>query len=375
MSAVLARPYSPALARFRDCRRATLALIEALPAAELGAPAGPDARCALWHLDHVTRCFETQVLPRPPRPPAAGRSHTPLEQLLQRRRAVDLAIAAWLDDTVDAADEARLAHGVQHEQQHQEQMLADRLQQAARRPERPTLHDDALPRPRVRGVTGPDWLVFRGGRAAIGRDDDGICFPCEQPRHEVLLRPFAIAARPVSNHDWGAFVADGGYRRAALWQPEGWQLVRSLSWRAPAYWRGDESGGQACQMTLCGELPVEPDAPVCHISWFEADAYARWAGKRLPTEAEWEHAAQAPRPLRHGEVWEWTASAWAPYPGFRTPARTVGDHDGRFGPGRFVLRGGSCATPVTPLRSSFRHCLQPHRRAHFSGLRLAEDRS
>lgn len=371
MSAVLARPYSPRLAAFRDCRHATLALLEGLPEHELDAHAGSAAHSPLWHLEHVTRCFETQVLPRAPRDLAAARSR--LGQVLEHRQRVDLAVAAWLDDEIDAEGQARLAHGVQHEQQHQEEMLADLLQRLARRPEGIVPRRMPVARRRLHAVGGDDWVAFAGGRIAIGRDTDGTALPAEQPCHELLVRPFALAARPVSNRDWCAFIADGGYRRAALWQHDGWQLARSLAWQAPAYWRGGCT--QPVQATLAGELPVDPDAPVCHVSWFEADAYARWAGRRLPTEAEWEHAMQARPGLRRGEVWEWTASAWGPYPGFQPPAHVVGDQDGKFEPGRLVLRGGSWATPVTPLRATYRHCLQPHRRSPFSGVRLAEDRS
>lgn len=371
MSAVLARPYSPRLASFRDCRQATLALLEGLPEDELDAPAGAGAHSPLWHLEHVTRCFELQVLPRALRELATARSR--LGQLLEHRRRVDLAVAAWLDDGIDAEGEARLAHGIQHEQQHQEEMLADLLQCIARDPERLALRRLSVSRPRLRAVPGSDWVALTGGRIAIGRDGDGTCLPAEQPCHELLVRPFALAARPVSNRDWCAFIADGGYRRAALWQRDGWQLARSRSWQAPAYWQG--GGTLPLQATLAGDVPLDPDAPVCHVSWFEADAYARWAGKRLPTEAEWEHAMHSSPGLRHGEVWEWTASAWGPYPGFQPPAHVVGDQDGKFEPGRLVLRGGSWATPVTPVRPTYRHCLQPHRRSHFSGLRLAEDRS
>jgi ergothioneine biosynthesis protein EgtB len=371
VSAVLPRACSPRLAHFRECRQATLALLEGWPEAELEAPAGAGAHSPLWQLEHVTRCFETQVLPRPPRDLGAARSR--LGKLLEHRRCVDLAVAAWLDDGVDAAGQARLALGVQHEQQHQEELLAGLLQRLARHPGRTAPRPMPAARPGLRAVAGADWVGFGGGRIAIGRDADGSCLPAEQPCHELLVRPFALAARPVNNRDWCAFIAAGGYRRAALWQRDGWQLVRSLSWQGPAYWRGDCT--QPVQATLAGELPVELDAPVCHVSWFEADAYARWAGKRLPTEAEWEHAMHRAPGLRHGEVWEWTASAWGPYPGFRAPAQVVGDQDGKFEPGRLVLRGGSWATPVTPLRTTYRHCLQPHRRSPFSGVRLAEDRS
>ena len=373
MSAAATRSCSPLMARYRDCRHATLALLDGLHEDDLVAPAGPNAHPPLWHLEHVSHCFETQVLPRAPRGAASTASRSLLGQLLARRRRVDMAVAAWLDDEVDEAGESRLTHGLQHEQLHQEQMLVDLLQRAARQPHRTPPLPHQLLRPRARAGTGAAWLAHPGGRAAIGRDADGVCLPAEQPRHELLLRPFALAAHPVSNRDWGHFIADGGYRRAELWQREGWQLLRSLGWQAPAYWRG--SSAEPLQATLAGEQALDPDAPVCHVGWYEADAYARWAGKRLPTEAEWEAATQHGPGLRHGEVWEWTTSAWGPYPGYHAPTHAVGEHDGKFEPGRLVLRGGSCATPVTPLRATFRHCLQPQRRGHYTGVRLAEDRS
>lgn len=371
MSRAAERHCPPLMARYHDCRHATLALLDGLGEDDLVAPAGPNAHPPLWHLEHVSHCFETQVLPRAPRGVDVGTSRSLLGQLLARRRRVDMAVAAWLDDEVDDEGRSRLAHGLQHEELHQEQMLVDLLQRAARQPHRSPLPQRPL-RPRARAGVGPGWIEHPGGRVAIGRDADGVCLPAEQPRHELLLRPFALAAHPVSNRDWADFIADGGYRRAELWQREGWQLLRSLGWQAPAYWRG--SSAEPLQATLAGDQPLEPDAPVCHVGWYEADAYARWAGKRLPTEAEWEAATQHGPGLRHGEVWEWTASAWGPYPGYHAPAHAVGEHDGKFEPGRLVLRGGSCATPVTPLRATFRHCLQPQRRGHYTGVRLAEDR-
>lgn len=282
--------------------------------------------------------------------------------------------------------------------QHHEHLLVELLRLRARRAPRPAYRGTD---PAAADAPAPtEWVAFRGGRCAIGRDADaggGFSFARETPRHEVLLRPFALARRPVSNREWLAFIADGGYGRPRLWLAEGWQWVLDQGWRAPAYWRRGVADG-ALQLSLAGELPLDPEAPVCHISWFEAEAYARWAGKRLPTEAEWEVAAQAqavagnfagsgrlrPAPARadiqaplaqlYGDVWEWTASAAAAYPGFRPEPSAAGEAGGRFATGRFVLRGGSCITPATQVRASARHFLQPEVRWEFSGLRLAEDR-
>ena len=201
----------------------------------------------------------------------------------------------------------------------------------------------------------------------IGHGDAGFAFDCEQPAHDVWLQPYALSRRPVSNREWIAFMADGGYRNPLLWFADGWARVLQDGWDAPLYWRGGTH--EPVQMTLAGERPVNLDAPVCHVSHYEADAFARWAGKRLPSEAEWEHAAPG-----GGAVWEWTHSAFSAYPGFRSAPGAVGEYNGKFMCGPYVLRGSSCATPAGHARPTYRNFFHPHLRWQFAGLRLAEDR-
>jgi ergothioneine biosynthesis protein EgtB len=241
-----------------------------------------------------------------------------------------------------------------------------------------------------------DWVDFSGGRFAVGHAGSGFVFDCETPRHEVLLRPFALASRPVSQGEWLAFMRAGGYQSPQWWLSDGWASVQREQWQAPLYWT--QRNGQWWQMTLCGERPIEAEAPVCHISFFEADAYARWAGERLPTEFEWEVAARGQavmgnfagngryRPLPtsrdtqqplhqlFGDVWEWTASPYIAYPGYRPAQGAVGEYNGKFMNGQYVLRGGSCATPEDHVRATYRNFFYPHQRWQFAGLRLAQDR-
>ena len=384
------------LTRYNACRRHTLELSAGLSEADLGAQSMPDTRPVVWHLAHTSWFFEAFVLERfaPAHRPCARYVPT-LPGALVYRRAVDESMARLLNGRVDTQIATQVELGIQHEQQHQERMLADLLHLLAQHPQHPVARPSgAAPET---APQEPAWVAFSGGRVAIGHDgDEGFAYENEQPRHEVSLRPFALAARPLSNRQWSAFMADGGYERPACWLPAGWQLARTQGWNAPAYWR--RAGSTLMQMTLAGELPLDPQAPVCHVSWFEADAYARWAGKRLSSEAEWELAAQDQvvagnfassghlRPMAstalaqgrvqqlYGDVWEWTSSAHGPYPGFRPSSVDTGEYDGKFDPGQFVLRGGSCATPFAHLRASYRHFLQPERRWQFTGLRLAEDR-
>lgn len=430
MSAVLAPSGGNAwslLRRFERCRRETLELIVGLSDADLTVQAMDDASPGKWHLGHTTWFFETFVLApfgpsyrafdhryaylfnsyyesagaRHPRPRRGLLTRPALSDVLAYRRAVDDAVLALLAGESDPQLLALVELGIHHEQQHQELMLTDLLNLFAQNPLRPAYRPIALASANlalISGARGADWVAFRGGRMAIGRDDDdGFSFDCEQPRHEVLLRPFALAARPVTNREWCEFIDDGGYEHPMLWLAEGWHQVRAQGWRAPLYWRDD--AGAPVQMTLAGELPVDLQAPVCHISYYEADAYARWAGKRLPTEAEWEVAAAtqpvagnfadngrlrpAPTLLNghaalgqlYGDVWEWTSSAYGPYPGFRPADGAIAEHNGKFMCNQFVLRGGSCVTPFGHVRESYRNFFQPHQRWQFSGLRLAEDRS
>jgi len=431
MSAVLAPAGGRAwnlLRRYEQCRRETLELIVGLSDADLTVQAMDDASPGKWHLAHTTWFFEAFVLARfepvhrafdpryaylfnsyyesagarHPRPRRGLLSRPSLNDVLAYRRAIDDALFALLADDPDPAALALVELGIHHEQQHQELILTDLLSLFAQNPLRPTYLPSASAGASLalvaRPPRGADWIAFRGGRCAIGRDDDdGFSFDCEQPRHEVLLRPYALSAHPVTNREWSEFIADGGYEHPMLWLAEGWNQARAQGWKAPLYWHG--GADEPMQMTLAGDVPLDPHAPVCHISYYEADAYARWAGKRLPTEAEWEVAAaaqavagnfaqsgrlrpgaaaldgQTPLSQLYGDVWEWTASAYGPYPGFRPASGATAEYNGKFMCNQFVLRGGSCATPFGHVRESYRNFFQPHQRWQFSGLRLAEDRS
>lgn len=224
-------------------------------------------------------------------------------------------------------------------------------------------------------VTTPSWIAHPGGRVEIGaRREDGFAFDNEGPRHDVLLRPFALSDQLVTNREWLGFVLDGGYQRSDLWLSEGWAWVQSERWRAPLYW--SEEAGHWGSFTLSGDQSLALDDPVCHISLFEADAYARWAGHRLPTEAEWETIAVARDDLcaqLFDGVWQWTSSSYSPYPGFRPSAGAVGEYNGKFMINQYVLRGGSWATPIDHTRASYRNFFPAAARWAFSGLRLASD--
>jgi ergothioneine biosynthesis protein EgtB len=310
------------------------------------------------------------------------------------RAYVDRAVEDLLRAGVEPPVAELIELGLHHEQQHQELLLTDILHLFAQSPLKPAYRDPSpLPVRAAPGEAG--WVSFDGGIVEIGHDGRGFAYDCEGPRHQALIQPFRLADRCVTNGEWLDFMADGGYRDPLLWLSDGWAQILEHRWSAPFYW--EERDGEWWAMTLRGPQPIDRDAPVAHVSYFEADAYAAWAGKRLPTEFEWERAAEGlsmdgnfagggvgrlrPRPagggsgLRQmfGDVWEWTRSAFSPYPGFRPAAGAVGEYNGKFMCGQFVLRGGSCATPDGHIRATYRNFFQPDKRWQFSGLRLAED--
>ena len=384
-----------ALARFQAVRAHTERLVAALTPEDQCVQSMPDASPAKWHRAHTTWFFEEFLL-RPHLPgyrpfdpdfrylfnsyyEAVGARHPrPFRGLLTRpsadrigsyRAHVDDAMTQLLRDPTGAAA-ALVELGLHHEQQHQELLLTDMLHAFAQNPLSPAVLPDWR---EPEGADGPTrFVTVAGGLERVGHDGRGFCFDNETPRHGVFLEPFQIADRLVRNGEWLAFLQDGGYRTPTLWMSDGWAHVQEEGWAAPLHWRRHD--GAWLEMGLGGLRALDPGAPVRHICWYEADAYARWAGARLPTEAEWEVAAdhQALRE-QDGHVWQWTGSAYRPYPGFRPAPGAVGEYNGKFMIGQMVLRGGSLATPPGHVRPTYRNFFHPDKRWQFTGLRLARD--
>ena len=348
----------------------------------------PDASPVKWHLAHTTWFFETVILsqrpgyrpfdprfaylfnsyyealgPRHPRPRRGLLTRPALDEVMAYRAHVDAAMtAACGDENFRQA----ITLGLHHEQQHQELILTDIKHGFFSNPLLPAYRSG---KPAAHPARPQHWNSHDGGTVTIGHDGDGFGFDNERPRHQVLLRPFLIASRPVSNGEYQAFIADGGYRRPEFWLSDGWTRVQEEHWEAPLYWLKDDDGSESV-FTLSGPQPLDPHAPVEHVSFYEAAAYAAWAGKRLPTEFEWEAAAAS---FPHGDVWEWTRSSYDPYPGFKAFEGVAAEYNGKFMVGQMVLRGGSVATPQGHVRDSYRNFFPPHARWQFSGIRLAQD--
>ena len=395
--------------RLSKTRKLTLDLAAPLSDADATIQPFPDASPAKWHLAHTAWFFEAFVLrdhvpgyrpfddryaflfnsyyeaegPRHARPRRGMLSRPSLDEVRSYRAYVDEALERALPSLAPAAlDLVEL--GINHEQQHQELFLTDILATFAENPIEPAYAE--LPRPACFATEPLSWYDGREGIVEIGAEEAGFAFDAERPRHRLFLSRHRLANRRVTNQEWRKFIEDGGYRAPTLWLSEGWAWVQQEDISAPLYWREDET-----QFTLGGRREIDWAAPVAHVSYFEADAFARWAGARLPTEAEWEDFAASADPMLgnqldeagavsprpgggvFGNVWEWTKSAFASYPGFAPAAGAVGEYNGKFMCGQFVLKGASCATPRGHSRASYRNFFPPSARWQFTGVRLAQD--
>ena len=417
--------------RYDDVRSFTERLAAPLSAEDQTIQTMPDVSPTKWHRAHTTWFFETFLLgphlpgyeqvdpcyaflfnsyyeavgPRHARPERGLLSRPGVAEITDYRARVDEAMHRLLASDPAPATRALVELGLNHEQQHQELLLMDIKHVLATNPLHPTYRSAVRPRPRDTGA--PGWVEHPGGVVEVGHDREGFFFDNERPRHETLLPPFALRSRLVTNGEWLAFMDDGGYEHPDLWMSDGWGQVRGAGWDAPEYWFRGDDGWEV--FTLNGPRPVEPAEPVVHVSWYEADAFARWAGSRLPAEAEWEVVA-TPRvgaagvaglgvdgvddglglhPLPQGilaygdtaadeqwtgTVWQWTASSYGPYPGFEPAAGAVGEYNGKFMVNQQSLRGGACITPAGHTRTTYRNFFYPSARWPFCGVRLAEDR-
>ncbi|HTQ81301.1 MAG TPA: ergothioneine biosynthesis protein EgtB [Thermoanaerobaculia bacterium] len=419
--------------RFRAVRGTTDWLAAPLSPEDATVQAMPDASPTKWHLAHTSWFFETFVLSaavpgyRPfhpdfrvlfnsyynslgaqhPRPERGLITRPGLDEVRAYRAHVDRHLLDLLAGGIAPALASLVEIGLQHEQQHQELIQTDLKYLLSRNPLHP-VYREAPQRPASGGAGGAlpplAFRRFEEGLYSIGHAGEGFAFDNEGPRHRVFLEAFEIATRPATNGELLAFLEDGGYRRPELWLSDGWRECQALGWQAPLYWFLE--AGTWSSYTLSGDRPLDPDGPVCHLSFYEADAFARWAGARLPTEAEWEVAAASlapitpmgtagnfleeghfhPVPARagdtarggellqlFGDVWEWTQSPYTPYPGYHPPEGALGEYNGKFMCNQIVLRGGSCATPRSHIRASYRNFFPPGARWQWSGLRLARD--
>jgi ergothioneine biosynthesis protein EgtB len=407
--------------RYREVRARTEALCAPLETDDYQVQSVIDASPPKWHLAHVTWFFETFLLkpfltgyrpldtryerlfnsyyntigPFHPRAQRHTLSRPTVPEVYAYRAHVDRHMEALIERcpaSHRAALAQRLTLGLNHEQQHQELLLMDVKRNFFANPLYPAYSEAA---PRVNGAAPPlRWLEFPGGIREIGHNaalGEGVfSFDNEQPRHKVFVREYRLGSRPVTNGEYLEFVEEGCYAHPELWLSDGWAAVQERRWEAPLYWT--KTGGEWREMTLAGLRPLELSAPVCHVSYYEADAYARWREARLPTEAEWEAAACGepiagnfvesgryhPRPAEsardaqwYGDVWEWTASGYSPYPGYEPLAGALGEYNGKFMANQYVLRGGCCATPQSHMRATYRNFFYPHDRWPFTGIRLA----
>ncbi len=430
------------LNRFRDVRRSTMALCEPLSAEDMMVQSCPEASPAKWHLAHTAWFFESFVLREflpgyrlfnedfpwlfnsyyegfsafPEKRLRSSFSRPGLEEIRCYREHVDAAMERLFEREPEPEALRRIELGANHEEQHQELLLTDILNAFFTNPLRPRYRDQGNEgtrdqKSREQGTKGTrdqarpsDFKRFEGGLKEAGNDGREFCFDNEMPRHRVWLEPFAVADRLVTCGEYAEFMADGGYRKPDLWLSAGWDAVKANGWRAPLYWT--EQDGALTVFTLRGELPLKElaAAPVSHVSYYEADAYARWAGRRLPTEFEWESVVEG-RPVEgnlldsgnftpvpsanlvrnqngakhedqngtkyYGDCWVWTSSAYLGYPGFKPLDGALGEYNGKFMSGQMVLRGGSCVTPARHIRSTYRNFFPPETRWQFSGIRLA----
>ncbi len=404
------------LQRYLDIRQTSLDLVAPLTPEDMVIQSMPDASPARWHLAHTTWFFEHFLLSGAQgfqpfregwdylfnsyyysvgdmykRPQRGLLSRPTVAEIVEYRHHVDQQVTKIIEKhRGDTEFEFLLTLGLNHEQQHQELLLTDIKHAFSLNPLKPSYRDDIeLPGSTPSAISFDE---FDGGIVEIGSTGQGFCFDNETPRHRALLGPFRLASRQVTNAEYRAFIEDNGYRRPELWLSAGWATIQEQQWERPIYWSQELES----EFSLLGEIKLDPDRPVCHVSYFEADAYARWAGARLPTEAEWEQAAAALPAVAgnlldsqqfhpgsasadgrtsqlFGDTWEWTQSAYSAYPGFKPLAGSLGEYNGKFMCGQLVLRGGSCVTPAEHIRASYRNFFYPDARWQFSGLRLARD--